>query len=292
MKLRLLPLFILILALLFCGGCKWSPDLLSGKILQAQNAATTVPYYVEDVQGHVIRNYQVNTAAWNTDLFLKTGNGRMVYNDTNIIAYTGIDVSSYQEEIDWQAVKNDGITFAFIRVGYRGYGSEGKICEDEMFKRNIQSALNAGLQVGVYFFSQAISVEEALEEAEFTLELVKGYPLSYPIVFDWERYSITDSRTYNTESEVITACAKAFCDRIMQAGYRPMIYLNCDLGYYDYDLETLSGYDCWLAQYNDKPTYYYHYTIWQYTKSGTVAGINGTVDMNISLYDYASESLG
>ena len=292
MKLRLLPLFILILALLFCGGCKWSPDLLSGKILQAQNAATTVPYYVEDVQGHVIRNYQVNTAAWNTDLFLKTGNGRMVYNDTSVIAYTGIDVSSYQEEIDWQAVKNDGITFAFIRAGYRGYGSEGKICEDEMFKRNIQSALNAGLQVGVYFFSQAISVEEALEEAEFTLELVKGYPLSYPIVFDWERYSITDSRTYNTESEVITACAKAFCDRIMQAGYRPMIYLNCDLGYYDYDLETLSGYDCWLAQYNDKPTYYYHYTIWQYTKSGTVAGINGTVDMNISLYDYASESLG
>ncbi|MBR3954643.1 MAG: glycoside hydrolase family 25 protein [Clostridia bacterium] len=292
MKLRLLPLFILILVLVFCGGCKWSPDLLSGRISQAQNAATTVPYYVQDMQGNTIRNYQVNKAAYNADLFLKTGNGRMVYNDSSVVAYSGIDVSSYQEEIDWQAVKNDGITFAFIRVGYRGYGSEGKICEDEMFKRNIQRALNAGLRVGVYFFSQAISVEEALEEAEFTLSLIQGYPLAYPVVFDWERYSIEESRTYNTESEVITACAKAFCDRIMQAGYRPMIYLNCDLGYYDYDLETLSDYDCWLAQYNDKPTYYYHYTIWQYTKSGTVAGINGTVDMNISLYDYASESLG
>ncbi|MBR2415060.1 MAG: glycoside hydrolase family 25 protein [Clostridia bacterium] len=292
MKLRLLPLFILILVLVCCGGCKWSPDLLSGRISQAQNAATTVPYYVQDMQGNTIRNYQVNKAAYNADLFLKTGNGRMVYNDSSVVAYSGIDVSSYQEEIDWHAVKNDGITFAFIRVGYRGYGSEGKICEDEMFKRNIQGALNAGLRVGVYFFSQAISVEEALEEAEFTLSLIQGYPLAYPVVFDWERYSIEESRTYNTESEVITACAKAFCDRIMQAGYRPMIYLNCDLGYYDYDLETLSDYDCWLAQYNDKPTYYYHYTIWQYTKSGTVAGINGTVDMNISLYDYASESLG
>ena len=292
MKLRLLPLFILIFTLVFCGGCKWSPDLLNGKILQVQQTATTVPYYVQDMQGNTIRNYQVNTAAFNPDLFLKTGNGRMVYNDSSVVAYSGIDVSSYQDEIDWQAVKNDGITFAFIRVGYRGYGSEGKICEDEMFKKNIQGALNAGIRVGVYFFSQAISPEEALEEAEFTLSLVQGYNLSYPIVFDWERYSIEESRTYNTESEVITACAKAFCDRIMQAGYRPMIYLNCDLGYYDYDLETLSDYDCWLAQYNDKPTYYYHYTIWQYTKSGTVAGINGTVDMNISLYDYASESLG
>ncbi|MBE6813090.1 MAG: hypothetical protein E7523_09440 [Ruminococcaceae bacterium] len=291
MKLRLLPLFMLIVIIALFGGCKWSPDLLSGKISQAQNA-TTVPYYVEDMQGNTIRNYQVNTAAYNADLFMQTGNGRMVYNDSNVIAYSGIDVSAHNGEIDWQAVKNDGITFAFIRAGYRGYGTDGKIGEDEMFRKNIQGALNAGLRVGVYFFSQAISVEEALEEAEFTLSLVQGYNLSYPIVFDWERYSIEDSRTYTTESEVITACAKAFCDRIMQAGYRPMIYLNCDLGYYDYDLEVLSDYDCWLAQYNDKPTYYYHYTIWQYSKSGTVAGINGKVDMNISLYDYATESLG
>lgn len=292
MKLRLLPLFIVIVTLVLCGGCKWTPDLLSGRMPQAQQPATTVPYYVQDMQGNTIRNYQVNKAAWDAERFTKAGNGRMVYADNSVIAYSGIDVSSHNGTIDWNAVKNDGITFAFIRVGYRGYGTSGKIGEDEMFRTNIQGALNAGLQVGVYFFSQAISPEEALEEAEFTLSLLQGYNLSYPVVFDWERYSIEDSRTYNTESEVVTACAKAFCDRIMQAGYRPMIYLNCDLGYYDYDLETLSDYDCWLAQYNDKPTYYYHYTIWQYTKSGTVAGINGSVDLNISLYDYASEALG
>ena len=232
MKLRLLPLFVLLIVVLLSGGCRWTPDLLSGKISLAQNA-TTVPYYVEDIQGNVIRNFQVNKAAYNPDLFLQTGTGRMVYNDSSVIAYSGIDVSSYQGEINWQAVRNDGITFAFIRAGYRGYGTDGKICEDEMFKKNMQGALNAGLQVGVYFFSQAISVEEALEEAQFTLQLVKGYPLAYPVVFDWEHYDIASSRTYTTESEVITACAKAFCDRIMQAGYRPMIYLNCDLGYYN-----------------------------------------------------------
>lgn len=291
MKLRQMPLFVLMIMIVLLGGCRWSPDLLSGRISLAQGQ-TTQPYYVEDMQGNVIPNFQVNKAAFNADLFTKTDNGRMVYSDSNVVSYTGIDVSSHQGEIDWQAVRNDGITFAFIRAAYRGYGTDGKICEDERFKANIQGALDAGLQVGVYFFSQAISEQEALEEAEFILSLVKDYRLSYPIVFDWERYSIESSRTYTTDSETITACAKVFCDRIAHAGYRPMIYLNCEFGYYEYDLEVLSDYDCWLAQYNDKPTYYYHYTIWQYTKSGTVAGINGTVDMNISLYDYASEALG
>ncbi len=291
MKLRQLPLFLLIVALVLCGGCRWSPDLLAGRINLAQRQ-TTAPYYVEDMQGNVIPNFEVNKAAYNAELFTKTGNGRMVYADSSVIAYTGIDVSAHQGDIDWQAVRNDGITFAFIRAAYRGYGTDGKICEDEKFKTNMQQALNAGLQVGVYFFSQAISEQEAIEEAEFILSLVQGYKLSYPIVFDWERYSVVESRTYNTDSDTITACAKAFCERIALAGYRPMIYLNCEFGYYEYDLEVLSDYDCWLAQYNDKPTYYYHYTIWQYTKSGTVAGVPGAVDMNISLYDYSSEALG
>lgn len=286
-----MPLFILITALLLCSGCRWSPDLLAGRINLASRF-TTQPYYVEDMQGNVIPNFQVNKASYNVDMFVKAGNGRMMYTDNTVMTYTGIDVSSHQGDIDWQAVRNDGITFAFIRAAYRGYGTDGKICEDVNFRTNVQQAINAGLKVGVYFFSQAINEQEALEEAEFILSLVQGYNLSYPIVFDWERYSNPDSRTYNTDSETITACAKAFCDRIALSGYRPMIYLNCEFGYYEYDLEVLSDYDCWLAQYNEKPTYYYHYTIWQYTKSGTVAGVSGTVDMNICLYDYSSESLG
>ena len=292
MKLRHLPLMGLILTIVMFGGCRWQPDLLSDRIALFQSNTTQAPEYIEDTQGNLIPNYEVNTAAYRADLFTQTGNGRMVYADSSVIAYTGIDVSSHQGQINWNAVKNDGITFAFIRAGYRGYGADGKVLEDERFKENMLGALAAGLQVGVYFFSQAITPEEAVEEASFVLSLVKDYRLSYPIVYDWERYSIADSRTYETDSATITACAEAFCERINRAGYRAMVYLNCELGYNEYDLEMLSGYDCWLAQYNDVPTYYYHFTIWQYTKSGQVNGIQGDVDLNICLYDYASEALG
>ena len=115
MKLRLLPLFILIITLVFCGGCKWTPDLLSGRIPQAQQIATTIPYYVQDVQGNTIRNYQVNKAAWAADLFTKTGNGRMVYADSSVIAYSGIDVSSHNGVVDWKyavASSSEDWTFA------------------------------------------------------------------------------------------------------------------------------------------------------------------------------------
>ncbi len=292
MKMRLLPLLILVFAMTGLSACRWNPDLLNEQVSYEAQPITEADYSIHDMTGKQIPYYNVNKAMFDPQLFSRTDDGRMMYADSSLIARTGIDVSTHQEDIDWQAVRDDGISFAFIRAAYRGYGKSGKIYTDENFKKNIEGALAAGLRVGVYFFSQAISEKEAIEEADYILQLVRGYPLQYPIVFDWERYDIEESRTYTTDSETITACAKAFCDRIRDAGYRPMIYLNCEIGYFEYDLEALQGYDCWLAQYNDQPTYYYHYTIWQYTENGKVDGIDGPVDLNICLYDYGSESMG
>ncbi|MBR6781225.1 MAG: glycoside hydrolase family 25 protein [Clostridia bacterium] len=292
MKKRLLPLLILIFVLTGFNACRWNPNLLSEQTTYAAEPITEADYSIHDMTGKRIPYYNVSKAMFDPELFMRTSDGRVVYNDAASVAFAGVDVSVHQDDIDWQAVRNDGISFAFIRAAYRGYGTKGKINTDENFRKNVEGALAAGLHVGVYFFSQAVNEKEAVEEADYILSLIKGYPLTYPIVFDWERYDIEESRTYTTDSKTVTACAKAFCDRIRDAGYRPMIYLNCEIGYFDYDLEVLQEYDCWLAQYNDKPTYYYHYTIWQYTESGKVDGIDGPVDLNICLYDYGSESLG
>ena len=142
--------------------------------------------------------------------------------------------------------------------------------------------------MSVYFYSQATSAAEAQEEADFVLQLVKDYKISYPIVYDWEREPDEASRTANLASSVITACAKAFCDRVQAAGYPVMIYFYTELGYYNYDLELLQDYDFWLAEYADAPTFYYAYDIWQYSKEGTVEGITGSVDLNLSFQDYAA----
>lgn len=137
----------------------------------------------------------------------------------------GIDVSTYQGEIDWEQVALSGIDFAMIRLGLRGY-TQGGIRMDSMFERNIDEALAAGLDVGVYFFSQAVSVQEAEEEADFVLGQLEGYTLTYPVVFDWESVSDASARTNHMDAEEVTRCAAAFCDKIAAAGYTPMIYVN------------------------------------------------------------------
>lgn len=193
----------------------------------------------------------------------------------------GIDVSSHQREVDWQQVAQAGVKFATVRLGYRGYES-GAVLPDRNAMDNLRGAREAGLQVGAYFYSQAISVEEALEEAEFCLELLDGYALDFPLVYDWE-YAGEDTRTGEFNSRTLTDCTIAFCETVKQAGYEPMVYFNTHLARDGFRLEELTAYDFWLAMYDTPMDFPYRVQMWQYTQSGTVPGIDVAVDINLYL---------
>lgn len=215
------------------------------------------------------------------DRFYYDENGMYSYRSNYYDVEVGIDVSAHQGKIDWQAVADSGVEFAMIRVGFRGY-TVGNVNLDSRFAYNIEEAKKAGLKVGVYFFSQAISPEEALEEAEFVLEQIKGYDLDYPVVFDWESISGDKARTDDMDSETLNRCAVAFAERVAQAGYTPAIYYYTWLGYFRYDQTMLSDYYIWYADYKETPVNYYGFDMWQYTASGAVPGIEGNVDLDIA----------
>jgi len=206
-------------------------------------------------------------------------NGFKIYSSDGIIGVPGIDVSAYQPDIDWTEVKASGIEFAMIRVGYRGYGS-GKLDLDDCFLKHMQGALDAGLDVGVYFFSQALTPEEAVEEAEYVLTWIEGYDITCPVVFDWEEVD-APARTDDMNMVMLTSCAEAFCKTVEEAGYEAAVYFNQAYGYQQFNLVSLREYQFWLAEYADVPTFAYDFQMWQYTNEGTVPGINGLVDLNI-----------
>lgn len=195
-------------------------------------------------------------------------------------AYTGVDVSSHQGAIDWAAVAGDGIDFAMLRIGNRGY-SQGALNADEQFEANFAGATGNGLMTGVYFFSQAVSVEEAQAEAAFVLEALNGRELDLPVVFDWETIDTDTARTDGVDSQTVTACCLAFCRAIQEAGYDAAFYCNGMLGYLQYDLSQLQELDAWYAEYSGYPSFAYAFRLWQYSKTGTVAGIEGNVDLNL-----------
>ena len=202
------------------------------------------------------------------------------YKSEDTLASVGVDVSSHQQEIDWELVAANGVEFAMIRVGYRGY-TEGEIQPDEYFVQNIEGARAAGLDVGVYFFSQALDEQEAIDEANYVLEQIKDYPLSYPVIFDWEDIE-AEARTDGMDSVQLTKNAIAFCDTITKAGYRAGVYFNQRFGYEEFDLESLQDYVFWLAEYNDTPSLSFHIQIWQYCNDGRVDGIKTDVDLNLA----------
>lgn len=191
----------------------------------------------------------------------------------------GIDVSYYQGDIDWEQVAGAGVEFAMIRVGYRGYGS-GKLVEDEKFVDNIEGALSAGLDVGVYFFSQALNVEEALEEADFMLERIAPYDITMPVVFDWE-FVNDEARTANMDRRTLTDCCLAFAQYMEEKGYQPMSYFNTSQMRNNINIWELEDYPYWLALYKNRMTFPYAIDMWQYTCYGKVPGIAGDVDINI-----------
>ena len=194
-------------------------------------------------------------------------------------AMKGIDVSVWQGNIDWTQVKESGVEFVMIRVGGRGM-DEGMLYTDDNAQGYYEGAATVGLKVGAYFFSQAITVEEAVEEAEFVLEAVKGWDVQMPLVFDWE-YMGADVRTGKMDSRTLTDMAKAFCDTIRAAGYEPMLYFGRSQSEEMMKLEELTDYPFWLAMYSTIMDYPYKIHMWQYTDQGTVPGIDGNVDMNL-----------
>lgn len=236
--------------------------------------------YLWDSAIEVDPNYPASTIS--TSSFVTIGE-RKRYLSGSVQSSAGIDVSQHNGQIDWEAVAADGIEFAMIRVGYRGY-TQGEIYMDERFAENYAGARAAGLKVGVYFFSQAVSVEEAKEEAKFTLDALKGLKLDLPVVFDWETIGEENARADDIDRDTLTACTLAFCKAVSKK-FDAMIYTNAYQGYYLLNLGELADYPIWFAGYAQTPIFYYRFDIWQYTNEGTVAGIEGSVDMNICFFE-------
>ncbi len=223
--------------------------------------------------------------------------------EVNGLVY-GIDVSHWQNDIDWAQVAAAGYKFAMIKVAGRSTGAEGSLYIDDYYEQNIRGALNNGIQVGVYFFSQALTVQEAYEEASLILDLIKDYRITYPVVFDWEtasRYRTCDK----LDRETLTQICEAFCDTVRSHGYQPMIYMSKNDWYNKVDAARLtSKYKSWLAWYfsvyygtgvnftegDSVPDVSFSYQMWQYTSTGSVPGISGNVDMNIAFFSYGGSS--
>lgn len=207
------------------------------------------------------------------------------YEDGVRISHRGVDVSRFQGNIDWKRVANDNVEFAIVRLGLRGYGT-GEIKLDANYVANISGALAAGLDVGVYFYSQAITEEEAREEAEFVIENLKGYDINLPVIMDIEYVDGDNGRANNLTVEERTRIANVFCETISAAGYEPMIYGNTKTFVLMLDLTKLEGIRKWFAYYN-LPLYYpYEFSMFQYSESGRVDGIPEKVDLNIMIGDY------
>lgn len=208
------------------------------------------------------------------------------YPDQGLI---GIDVARYQGEIDWAKVKAAGVEFAIIRVGFTGYGT-GTLNLDANYQANIEGALENGIKVGVYYYSQAISVEEAQAEAALLLDAIRGYDITFPVVFDWETVSSASGRANNLDTQTLCDAANAFCKMVKDAGYTPMVYFNKKLATDYYDLDQIQEHDFWYAYYQSSasiPTGHDH-MIWQFTSTGKVPGISGNVDLDLSYFDYGA----
>lgn len=232
--------------------------------------------YYYDANGNVVKGTQViQGATYNFD----ATTGALVASS----GILGIDVSKWNGTIDWNAVKNSGVNYVIIRCGYRG-STTGALIEDPKFKSNIKGATSAGLKVGVYFFSQATNEVEAVEEASMVLSLVSGYKLSYPVFLDVEP---SGGRGDGISTETRTAVINAFCQTISNSGYSAGVYANKTWLNSKINTGSLaSSYKIWLAQYAAAPSYGGRYHIWQYTSKGSVNGISGNVDMNLSYLGY------
>ena len=289
--LGVLALLILLLALALrgCGKAETAPEPspVPESTPVPESAPTPAPPATElpppDLSEEITaRNVQRRDGfpmlAWDVEKFTIGTDGRMSYSGARTL--TGIDVSEHQGKIDWKKVAADGVDFVIIRLGYRG-STAGGLYLDEYYEANISGALAAGLGVGVYFYSQAVDPREAAEEAAFVLEHLAGYDVTFPVVFDWEVVGGSAARTYSVSRRTLVECARTFCEAVKAEGYDPMIYFTRYLGYRKYILRNLTDYGFWYAEYEPRPRIAFDFDMWQYSETGSVSGVDGSVDLNI-----------
>lgn len=265
----------LILVLFFssCNGKETKPSSQTEKTTFSETETT-------ENENAVLKNSTVETT-----VPLKERNPRTIPSYLNDNLLKGIDISEFSGKVDFEKVKDDGISFVMVRLGGRGYGAAGTLYTDEKALEYIQNAKEAGLKVGGYFFSQAVNEEEAAEEADYSAEILNGETLDFPIAFDWEKIEDDTARTDNLSDTVLTVCAKAFCDRINEKGYKFMIYAKENV-YNRYNHTVLSEYDFWYSEYTDTPSITDGYTMWQYSENGEINGIEGETDINVCYKNY------
>ena len=223
---------------------------------------------------------ELEVAGFRSDDFYPDGEF-VNYSGSEFVALRGIDVSEHQLEIDWDSVREDGVDFAIIRAGYRGY-SAGTLNEDAFFRRNIEESTANGIQVGIYFFSQAVSPAEAREEARYLLGLIEGYQIDLPVFYDWEPVAgVGETRAENVTGEELTEFAIAFCEVIEAGGFEAGVYFYRSLGYFEYQLDRLSDFEFWAAAPGTYPDFYYAHGFWQYSFTAKVKGIEVDTDLDI-----------
>ena len=290
-KIILVIVIITVALIISIIGAKTNPNSDWGnygnKTGEKEGSQSTEPakmitiYDIEDGYMQVQLNTEAKRHEYDFENGLTGENGLYKYEDEMYTSKIGIDVSSHQKNIDWKKVKESGVEFAIIRIGYRGYGEAGKLVLDTAFENNYKKAKEAGIEVGVYFFSQAVNIDEVIEEANFVMSNLKDKELSYPVVYDLERIKNDTARTDNLTTEEITNMMSKFCEIMKQNGYTPCIYGNAKTFTTKVNLELFNDYKKWYADYQEKPLYPYDFEIWQYTESGKINGINGNVDIDI-----------
>lgn len=244
------------------------------------NDSTLGEIWITELDGVPVNKLDNNGFTADSNLKYYNENGKAASSE-------GIDVSSYSGNIDWKKVKESGIDFAMIRVGGRGYGEKGEMYTDERALEYINGAKAEGIKVGAYFFSQAVSTEEAIEEADYVKTVLGDIKLDYPVAYDWEIIKDDDARTDSVSASQATECARAFCDRVKELGYTPILYSPSRELYFKYDLSHLADVDIWYCEYANVPTFYYEFSMWQYSSTGTIDGIEGAVDLNICFTNVA-----
>lgn len=254
----------------------------------ANDGKHTLIKYVDGTEEWVLISPYLDKNTYDFTKLTMKADKMAYYEDGKKNSYIGADISKYNGTVDFASLKDADVDFVMLRLGARGYGS-GQIVLDEKFSENITKAAEAGIDIGIYFFSQAITPEEAAEEANFVIQNLANYKVTYPIAFDMEYVQNDKARIEALSREEKTTITKAFLDTIKNAGYKPMIYGTKEWLIKQVDLTKLTDYDVWLSQQEAMPDYPYQFQMWQYTLEGDVMGVDGDVDLNISFIDYSEK---
>jgi len=278
MKMQRIRLFAGLLLLIWMLASLWG---CGGSDPGPQTPVNTAPPPPATTEGYSLpqSSYLPQDFEMNGDYLACTAGNYMV----------GLDVSHHQGKIDWQKVAAAGIEFVFVRLGYRGYET-GNLVTDSNAVENLQGARDAGLLVGAYMFSQAVSVAEAQEEARYALDILGDFKLDLPLVYDWEFVSEA-ARTANVSGRSLTEFTIAFCETVKNAGVEPMLYFSVNVAKYWLNMEKLERYGWWLAMYNPENPLLCQVDAWQYTNEGRVDGISTVVDINLLFTDYGVGSV-